>query len=235
VEPSVAIDDSSTAAPSAAPVEAPERESEVRPMVTYVVAGIAFVTLSVLALVVAWRKRSSYKPITEEERLDPRSLTRGIRSEVQDRGEDVARHLFRGIWILPSGNRVVVSGNVAAWANGMVYNISFPGPQTAHLVQKGKVFVGKLAGEEVHWDDGDVWKKETEGRFFEGTWLLQSGNRVNISGNAASWPDGTVYTVAFPAPQRVQLAQKGKLYIGKLRGRELRWDDGDIWKKVVGE
>jgi len=96
----------------------------------------------------------------------------------------------------------------------------------------GQVHYGELKGNELHWDDGDIWSRSVElEQGFEGRWP----GRGEIRGKTLFWRDGPAVTLEL-AGRDIELCLDGTRHHGMLKeDGKLHWDDGDIWSREAGE
>jgi hypothetical protein len=104
------------------------------------------------------------------------------------------------------------------------------------MLFEGRVHHGELLEDAcLHWDDGDVWRRDSNPIHklcLDGSWV----GRGNIEGNVLSWLNGPTVPIKKVSPVQLEVCLDGQVHCGKLEEDGfLHWDDGDVWVREVLE
>lgn len=155
---------------------------------------------------------------SESEIHDAWSDTQGPLEDQLDDDEDCCG--CDGAW----AGRGTISSGMLRWQDGPAVALSVTGAATVEVALGGATYRGELRADgKLHWDDGDVWARESR---FDGLWA----GRGLIEGDTLTWSDGPAVPLVLTSSTTLELAFDGRTYCGVLQedGR-LHWDDGDIW------
>merc|ERR1712232_361650 len=131
---------------------------------------------------------------------------------------------FDGLW----NERGVISGDMLTWQDGPTTRLVITSGTSLVLMLGGGTYKGELVADgALHWDDGDVWTRQS---CFDGHW----GNRGFIRGTTLVWNDGPATPIVITDRQTLEVKLDGQVYSGELRADgQLHWDDGDVWVRHV--
>lgn len=89
---------------------------------------------------------------------------------------------------------------------------------------------------ELVWDDGDIWIKPSISEVFDGRWRGGPNRRHNfiIAEDCIYGPDGVATPIVDRASDGIVVVWLAKRHRGDFNGREIHWDNGDVWARVDG-
>lgn len=128
---------------------------------------------------------------------------------------------FDGLW----AGRGEVRGKTFFWKDGPRAPLRLLGNRELELRLDGRRHRGVLKDDgRLHWDDGDVWSRET----LDGVWA----GRGEVEGKMLFWKDGPSIPLRLIGDSELELTLDGRRHRGMLRGDgNLHWEDGDIWTR----
>lgn len=137
---------------------------------------------------------------------------------------------FNGFWLHKHCPNIVeiIKGEEIHGPDGTVTKITAEGTDTLSFSLRGTKYTGKRVGDELLWDDGDVWQAMEA---FDGIWSHKTAPHIveEIRGDEIRGPDGTVTHIFAHGQGRVSFQLGGCEYAGQRMGDELAWSDGDVW------
>jgi hypothetical protein len=137
---------------------------------------------------------------------------------------------FNGFWLHKHCPNIVeiIKGEEIHGPDGTVTKITAEGTDTLSFSLRGTKYTGKRVGDELVWDDGDVWQAMEA---FDGIWSHKTNPNFveEIRGDEIRGPDGTVTHIFLHGQGRISFQLGGREYVGQRIGDELAWSDGDVW------
>lgn len=140
---------------------------------------------------------------------------------------------FDGRWTHKSRPGLVqlIQGDTLYGADGIEIKLVFLSKNRLAMKLKNRVYQATLVGDDLVWDDGDVWERIADQVSIDGSWIQRS-NRTpteTVQGEVVVRPDGSEATLTYDDENGLRMHHGDRVFTGRIVGDELAWSDGDTW------
>lgn len=148
-------------------------------------------------------------------------------------GRNLPLLAFSGHWKHQRSPEFVetIQGDSLIGPSGSLHRVTFCGGNRISINVGGKSCSAALVGNELFWDDGDVWLRVAAAVELDGRWVHQGKPGVVeiVKGGTLFAMDGAVKTIMAMGNGTFFMVLHGNAFQARLVGDKLLWNDGDTW------
>lgn len=124
-------------------------------------------------------------------------------------------------------------GNTLYRSDGVEIRVDLPDESKVVVTYKGKVLSAELQGNELVWEDGDIWVRFQGRVLFDGRWSRKEDPEIAeiIDGDTIYRARGAEIKLEPQGNNEYAMHVQGRRHIAQLLEGHLVWDDGDIWMR----
>jgi len=127
-----------------------------------------------------------------------------------------------------------IRGDIIHGPDGLQTRINHVSESRFSIDLNGRTHSAQLVGDEIIWDDGDVWIHVPAAEGIEGPWRHKEAPELVevVLGGVVQGPDGAEARITEQADDMLAIDSDGQTCKAQLVNDELVWSDGKVWVRA---